>query len=72
MALAISREVQNRTGMSLRRFLRTLKFLRSATIDLHGVIATFPSAINRLFRIRVDRSVGRGCRSALVSGFGSG
>ena len=35
-ALAISREVQSRTGLSLRRFLRTLKPLRSATIDLNG------------------------------------
>lgn len=45
-ALALSREVQTRTGLSLRRFLRTLKPLRSATIDLNGVIATFPPAIN--------------------------
>ena len=44
-ALAISREVQNRTGLSLRRFLRTLKPLRSATIDINGVIATFPPAL---------------------------
>ncbi len=34
-ALAVSREVQSRTGLSLRRFLRTLKPLRSATIDLN-------------------------------------
>jgi hypothetical protein len=45
-ALALSREVQNRTGLSLRRFLRTLKPLRSATINLNGVIATFPPALN--------------------------
>lgn len=44
-ALALSREVQTRTGLSLRRFLRTLKPLRSATIDLNGVIATFPPAL---------------------------
>ncbi len=43
-ALAVSREVQTRTGLSLRRFLRTLKPLRSATIDINGVIATFQSA----------------------------
>ena len=43
-ALALSREVQTRTGLSLRRFLRTLKPLRSATIDINGVIATFQSA----------------------------
>ncbi|MGP4058974.1 IS1634 family transposase, partial [Mycobacterium sp. 4D054] len=45
-ALAVSREVQTRTGLSLRRFLRTLKPLRSATIDLNGVIATYPPALN--------------------------
>lgn len=44
-ALALSREVQTRTGLSLRRFLRTLKPLRSATIDINGVIATFPPTI---------------------------
>jgi Transposase DDE domain len=45
-ALAVSREVQTRTELSLRRFLRTLKPLRSATIDINGVIATFPPALN--------------------------
>jgi hypothetical protein len=45
-ALAVSREVQTRTGLSLRRFLRTLKPLRHATIDINGVIATYPPAIN--------------------------
>jgi hypothetical protein len=45
-ALALSREVQTRTGLSLRRFLRTLKPLRSATIDINGVIATYPPALN--------------------------
>jgi hypothetical protein len=45
-ALALSREVQTRTGLSLRRFLRTLKPLRSATIDINGVIATFAPALD--------------------------
>lgn len=45
-ALAISREVQTRAGLSLRRFLRILKPLRSATIDLNGVIATFLPALD--------------------------
>jgi hypothetical protein len=45
-ALALSREVQNRTGLSLRRFLRTLRPLRCATIDINGVIATYPPALN--------------------------
>lgn len=45
-ALALSREVQTRTGLSLRRLLRTLKPLHSAAIDLNGVIATYPPALN--------------------------
>jgi Transposase DDE domain len=45
-ALAVSREVQTRTGLSLRRFLRTLKPLWSATIEINGVITTFPPALD--------------------------
>ena len=44
-ALALSREIQNRTGLSLRRVLRTLRPLRSATIELNGVITTIPPAL---------------------------
>ena len=39
-ALAISRVVQNRTGLSLRRVLRTLGPLRSATVQINGVLTT--------------------------------
>lgn len=45
-ALAISRTIQNRTGLSIRRFLRHLKPLRSATIEINGVITTLPPAID--------------------------
>jgi hypothetical protein len=45
-ALAVSRTVQNRTGLSLRRFLRTLKPLRSATIEINGVTTTIPPALS--------------------------
>ena len=41
-ALALSREVQNRTGLSLRRVLRTLKPLRSATVEINGITTTIP------------------------------
>jgi len=41
-ALAVSREVQNRTGLSLRRVLRTLRPLRSATVEINGITATIP------------------------------
>ena len=44
-ALAISRVVQNRTGLSLRRVLRTLGPLRSATVEINGVITTIPPAL---------------------------
>lgn len=44
-ALALSREVQSRTGLSLR-FPRTLKSPRSATIGINDVIATYPPAID--------------------------
>ena len=44
-ALAISRTVQNRTGQSIRRVLRTLRPLRSATIEINGAIHTFPPAL---------------------------
>ena len=41
-ALALSREVQNRTGLSPRRVLRTLKPLRSATVEINGITTTIP------------------------------
>ena len=44
-ALAVSRTVQNRTGLSLRRVLRTLEPLRSATIEINGVTTTIPPAL---------------------------
>jgi hypothetical protein len=45
-ALAVSRTVQNRTGLSLRRVLHMLKPLRSADIEINGVIQTFPPELN--------------------------
>lgn len=44
-ALAVSRTVQNRTGLSIRRVLRTLKPLRSADIRINGLIQTLQPAI---------------------------
>lgn len=44
-ALAISRTIQNRTGLSIRKVLRELRPLRSATIDINGVTRTFPPAL---------------------------
>ena len=45
-ALAISREIQNRTGLSIRRVLRTLKPLRSATLEINGITTTIPPALS--------------------------
>ncbi|TCM39712.1 transposase [Kribbella sp. VKM Ac-2568] len=45
-ALAVSRAVQNRTRLSLRRVLRTLKPLRSATVEINGVTTTIPPALS--------------------------
>jgi hypothetical protein len=45
-ALAVSRVVQDRTGTSIRRILRELRPLRSATIEINGVIHTYPPAID--------------------------
>lgn len=44
-ALAVSRAVQDRTGLSLRRVLRTLRPLRSATVEINGVITTIQPAL---------------------------
>ena len=44
-ALAVSREVQARTGHAIRHVIRKLRPLRSATIAINGAIQTFPPAI---------------------------
>jgi hypothetical protein len=44
-ALAVSREVQNRTGLALRNLVRQLRPPRSATIAINGAEQTFPPAI---------------------------
>ena len=44
-ALAVSREVQARTGLAIRNVVRQLRPLRSATIAINGAEQTFPPAI---------------------------
>ena len=44
-ALAVAREVQNRTGLAIRNVTRQLRPLRSATIAINGNVQTFPPAI---------------------------
>ena len=45
-ALAIARTMQQRTGWSLRRILRELRPLRTATIDLGGITHDFQPELN--------------------------
>lgn len=40
-ALAVSRTVQNRTGLAVRNVIRQLRLLRSATITVNGAPVTF-------------------------------
>ncbi|QAY68703.1 IS1634 family transposase [Xylanimonas protaetiae] len=44
-ALAVSRTIQDRTGLSIRKVLRELRPLRSATIEINGVIRDAEPAI---------------------------
>ncbi len=44
-ALAVSRTVQNRTGLSNRRFLRTIRPLLTAAVEINGTITALPPAI---------------------------
>jgi hypothetical protein len=44
-ALAVSREVQNRTGLAIRNVIKQLRPLRSATIAINGTSQTFAPAI---------------------------
>jgi hypothetical protein len=44
-ALAVSREVQRRSGLAIRNVTRQLRRLRSATIAANGTEQTIPPAI---------------------------
>jgi hypothetical protein len=44
-ALAVSREVQARTGLAIRNVIRQLRPLRSATLAINGTMQTFAPAI---------------------------
>jgi hypothetical protein len=45
-ALAVAREIQDRTGLAIRNVIRQLRPLRSATIAINGAVQTFPPAID--------------------------
>lgn len=44
-ALAVSREVQTRTGLAIRKVIRELRPLRSATLSINGAVQTFRAEI---------------------------
>lgn len=44
-ALAVSHAIQSRTGVSIAKVVKTLRPLRSATININGATQTFPPAI---------------------------
>ncbi len=53
-ALAVSREAQARTGLSIRNLTRQLRTLRSATIAINGTTQTFAPAIPNEQRALLD------------------
>lgn len=61
-ALALSRTIQDRTGYSIRKVLRELRPLRSATIAVNGVLATYPPAITDDHQALIDAITGQAAR----------
>lgn len=61
-ALAISREAQNRTGLSIRRVLRTLKPLRSATLEINGITSGRPGGRRPSPAVRDQDTGDQACR----------
>jgi Transposase DDE domain len=53
-ALAVSREVQARTGLAIRNVTRQLRPLRSATITINGAEQTFPPEIPKEKQAIID------------------
>jgi hypothetical protein len=53
-ALALARTVQDRTGVSIGKVLRELRPLRSASIEINGIVRTYPPAINDHQRALLD------------------
>ena len=62
-ALAVSRELQARTGLALRNIVRQLRPLRSATIAINGAEQTFPPEIPVDKRAILDAITSRSLRT---------
>lgn len=61
-ALAVSREVQRRSGLAIRNVTRQLRRLRSATIAANGAEQTIPPAIPTEQRALLDALTARELR----------
>lgn len=61
-ALAVSREVQARSGLAIRNVVRQLRRLRSATIAANGTIQTIPPAIPAEQQALLNAITGSGLR----------
>jgi len=61
-ALAVSREVQRRSGLAIRNVTRQLRRLRSATITANGTIQTIPPAISAEQQALIDTITARELR----------
>ena len=53
-ALAVSREIQRRTRLSIRTVCRQLRPLRSATIAINGATQTFPPEVSADRQVVLD------------------
>src|SRR5512138_639493 len=58
-ALAVSRLVQERTGLAIGNVVKKLRPLRSATIAINGTRHTFPPQVEPEIRELLDRISGR-------------
>ena len=61
-ALAVAREAQDRSGLAIRKIVRQLRPLRSATIAINGTRQTFEPEINDTDRALLDALHGRRSR----------
>ena len=61
-ALAVAREAQDRSGLAIRKIVRQLRPLRSATIAINGTRQTFEPEINDTDCALLDALHGRRSR----------
>lgn len=57
-APALSRHLQNRTGVTIKKLVRTLRIARSATIDINGQRLTLDPELSPAAREIIDRLAG--------------